>query len=211
MKRLWRKTFGTLRSGELQPSETYSSEAQPTGTQGSQIAEAALVLPLMFMMLLAIFWFGQAFSMYGTITHAARQGARAAAATVCTSCGAGKTPAQNAYSAVQSALVAARLDPANLSQPATAPALCSCGSTNAACSGGAAQVCDPSQTAICVQTNVQLSYPALGGAGECGTAVSFKYKYPHHFYLPCAEWPCNSLDLGQMSLPAQAQMRMETQ
>ncbi|MGA9977139.1 MAG: TadE family protein, partial [Candidatus Sulfotelmatobacter sp.] len=45
---------------------------------GSEIAEAALVLPLMFMMLIGIFWFGQAFSMYGTITHAARQGARAA-------------------------------------------------------------------------------------------------------------------------------------
>ncbi len=32
-------------------------------TGGSEIAEAALVLPLMFMMLLAIFWCGQAFSM----------------------------------------------------------------------------------------------------------------------------------------------------
>ncbi|HEY6338018.1 MAG TPA: hypothetical protein VIW68_05955, partial [Candidatus Sulfotelmatobacter sp.] len=80
-----------------------------------------------------------------------------------------------------------------------------------ACSGGGAQLCDPSQTSICVQTNIQLSYSGLGGAGECGTSVSFQYKYPHHFYLPCAEWPCKTLDLGQMSLPAQAQMRMETQ
>jgi TadE-like protein len=181
-------------------------------TDGSEIAEAALVLPLMFMMLLAIFWFGQAFSMYGTITHAARQGARAAVAPACTTCTAVNTPAQNAYNAVQSALAASRLDPANMSKPTTAPALCSCGSTNTACGGGGSLVtCDPSETSLCVQTNVQLSFSLKGGAGECGTSVSFQYKYPHHFYLPCAEWPCTSLDLGQMSLPAQAQMRIETQ
>jgi len=181
-------------------------------SDGSEIAEAALVLPLMFMMLLAIFWFGQAFSMYGTITHAARQGARAAVAPACTTCTTVNTPAQNAYNAVQSALAASRLDPANMSQPTTAPALCSCGSTNSACGGGGSLVsCDASETSVCVQTNVQLSFSLKGGAGECGTSVSFQYKYPHHFYLPCAEWPCKSLDLGQMSLPAQAQMRIETQ
>lgn len=180
-------------------------------TGGSEIAEAALVLPLMFMMLLAIFWFGQAFSMYGTITHAARQGARAAVAPACTTCTTANTPAQNAYNAVQSALAASRLNPVNMSRPTTAPSLCSCGSTNSSCNGGSAVTCDASETSVCVQTNVQLSFSAKGGAGECGTSVSFQYKYPHHFYLPCAEWPCHSLDLGQMSLPAQAQMRIETQ
>ena len=180
-------------------------------TDGSEIAEAALVLPLMFMMLLAIFWFGQAFSMYGTITHAARQGARAAVAPACTTCTAANTPAQNAYNAVRSALAASRLNPVNMSRPTTAPALCTCNSTNAACNGGSLVACDASETSVCVQTNVQLSFSAKGGAGECGTSVSFQYKYPHHFYLPCAEWPCTSLDLGQMSLPAQAQMRIETQ
>ena len=38
-------------------------------TSGAEIAEAAAVLPLMFMMLLGIFWFGQAFSLYGAITR----------------------------------------------------------------------------------------------------------------------------------------------
>jgi len=41
-------------------------------TRGAEIAEAAAVLPLMFMMLLGIFWFGQAFSIYGAITRAAQ-------------------------------------------------------------------------------------------------------------------------------------------
>ena len=34
-------------------------------TRAAEIAEAAAVLPLMFMILLGIFWFGQAFSMFG--------------------------------------------------------------------------------------------------------------------------------------------------
>src|ERR1700730_4996481 len=56
------------------------------GTRGSEVAEAALVLPLMFMILLGIFWFGQAFRIYGTLTHAAREGARAGVAPACSTC-----------------------------------------------------------------------------------------------------------------------------
>ena len=41
-------------------------------TRASEIAEFAMVVPLLFMFLIAIFWFGQAFRIYGTITHAAR-------------------------------------------------------------------------------------------------------------------------------------------
>ncbi len=51
-------------------------------TRGAEIAEAAAVLPLMFTMLLGIFWFGQAFSIYGAITRAAQDGARAGAASL---------------------------------------------------------------------------------------------------------------------------------
>ena len=53
---------------------------------GAEIAEAAFVIPVMFMILIGIFWFGQAYSLYGTITRAAQDGARAAAAPQCTTC-----------------------------------------------------------------------------------------------------------------------------
>jgi hypothetical protein len=59
-----------------------------------------------------------------------------------------------------------------------------------------------------------LSYSSGGtvvGAGTCGTSVSFSYKYPFHFTLPCWPQPCTSLDLQKIALPAQAQMREETQ
>src|SRR4030088_400709 len=96
-------------------------------THASEVAEAALVLPLMFMILLGIFWFGQAFSIYGTITHAAREGARAAVAPVCSTCGGANDPSQNAYNAIKSSLQAAKLDHTKLRQPSAPPGLCLCG------------------------------------------------------------------------------------
>ena len=57
-------------------------------TRGAEIAEAAAVLPLMFMVLLGIFWFGQAFSIYGAITRAAQEAARAGSYSAnCATCG----------------------------------------------------------------------------------------------------------------------------
>jgi Flp pilus assembly protein TadG len=174
--------------------------------RGAEIAETAMVLPLVFMVLMAIFWFGQAFRMYGTITHAAREGARAAVAPVCATCSTGNTPAQNAVAAVNSVLTAAKLDPAQMKAPATPPNLKVCGGLTASC--GATAPCDPSVTNMCVQTNVQLSSCSFTatGAATCGTSVSFTYKYPFHFAIPYT-----TLDLGNIALPAQAQMRVETQ
>ena len=45
-----------------------------SGSTGSEIAEAALVLPIFFMLMLGIYWFGRAFNVYATINHAAREG-----------------------------------------------------------------------------------------------------------------------------------------
>ena len=90
-------------------------------TQGAEIAEAAAVLPLMFMFLLGIFWFGQAFSMYGAITRAAQEGARAGAAVSCTTCSGGSTATTNATNAVNNALTQARLDPTKVQSLSVQP------------------------------------------------------------------------------------------
>src|ERR1700686_2445626 len=60
-------------------------------TDGAEIAEAALVLPLVFMLLLGIIWFGRAFNIFSTIQQAAQQGAIAAARASCATCGTGST------------------------------------------------------------------------------------------------------------------------
>ena len=75
-------------------------------TRGAEIAEAAAVLPLMFMILLGIFWFGQAFSIYGAITRAAQEGARAGAAPYCATCSGANSATTNAVNAVKTALLA---------------------------------------------------------------------------------------------------------
>ncbi len=179
-------------------------------TRGAEIAETAVVLPLLFMLLMGIFWFGQAFRVYGTLTQASRAGARAAVAPVCATCPSAGPDSQgaNAQTAVQTSLAAAHLSVNQLVPTSqwTPPVLYQCGTAKAT------QVaCDASASItipICVQENVQLSYPTIapGGMGTCGTSVSMRYKYPFHFRIPLT-----NLDLNTIQLPGQAQMRAETQ
>ena len=122
-------------------------------TRGAEIAEAAAVLPLMFMMLLGIFWFGQAFSIYGAITRAAQEGARAGAFPYCATCIASTNTlsqyATNAVTATQTALTASNLDINQAQWPATTPPV-------VACVNGAT-TCANASNKVCVQLPVVLS------------------------------------------------------
>jgi len=192
--------------------------------RGEELAETAMVLPILFMLLIGVYWFGQAFRIYGTITNAARDGARAAVDPGCTTCTA-VDPTTNAWTVIQSDLTAAHINPALLQQPTITPTLCQCsptGTTNP-CSTPTVS-CDGNQTNICVQgvthtgvgnttVNeglVQLSSTVAstgltnGGAGECGISVSF--QYPFKFWLPFS-----TLNQSTVNLRAQAQMRAEIQ
>lgn len=162
-------------------------------THGAEIAEAAAVLPLMFMMLLGIFWFGQAFSIYGTITRAAQEGARAGALPYCVTCTGANTPSTNAINAVNNALTASNLNPSFARSPASPP-------TFIACSGTA--VCNSSSTNMCVQMPVQLTLPATGADNVCGISVTF--QYPFQFWLPFT-----SLNKQQIWMTASARVRLE--
>ncbi|HET6176274.1 MAG TPA: TadE family protein [Candidatus Sulfotelmatobacter sp.] len=167
-------------------------------TRGTEIAEAAAVLPLMFMMILGIFWFGQAFSMYGTITRAAQDGARAGAAPYCTTCTTTTpSPGQNAFNAVQSAMVVAKLDPTKARYPLPLPALNSC-------TGAGPVACDSASSNVCVQSSVLLSNTVGGATAVCGMSVSF--QYPFQFKLPFT-----SLNNQQVWLTTAARVRMENQ
>ena len=178
-------------------------------TRGAEIAEAALVLPLLFMFIIGIIWFGLAFFIYGTLASGTRAAAEAAVAPVCSTCGAsGTTPAAVADTAVHNALAVAHLSKNQLVPTGswTAPVLCACGTvaTRAACT--AALACDNTVTDVCVQVHVQLSYSSEGGAGTCGTSVSARYRYPFHLSIPLT-----NLDLENVLVPGQSQMRAETQ
>jgi TadE-like protein len=161
-------------------------------TRGAEIAEAAAVLPLMFMMLLGIFWFGQAFSIYGAITRAAQEGARAGSAPNCATCAGSNLLSYetNAANAVQTTLILSKLDP-NLTRvpvPYTAPPICT---------GASNTICDGASTNICIKAPVQLS-----NTGVCGISVSF--QYPFQFWLPFT-----SLNKQQIWITASARARLE--
>lgn len=165
-------------------------------TRGAEIAEAAAVLPVMFMVLLGIFWFGQAFSIYGAITRAAQEGARAGSAPQCSTCGLSTTAASltAATNAVNNALIASKLDP-TLAQAPTRP-------TFTACANAVSSVQCGSNGGACIQLPVQLLTNAQGG-GDCGVSVYF--QYPFRFWLPFT-----AVDNQRIWLTASASARMET-
>jgi Flp pilus assembly protein TadG len=166
---------------------------------GAEIAETAAVLPVLFTVLLAIFYFGRAYNIYGTINQAAMQGARAAVAPSCATCGnTAPNAAQIATTYVAPTLQASKLDPAQV-QPLVRTA-CACGSVGC----GTTVACDPAGVgatpSICVQQNVVLNTTA-GARQECGTSVAF--QYPYNFNLP--------FNAFSVQMKAAAQMRAEDQ
>ncbi|MGB8013901.1 MAG: TadE family protein [Terriglobales bacterium] len=172
-------------------------------TTGAEIAEAALVLPLVFMLLLGIVWFGRAFNIYCTMQQAAQQGALAAARASCAMCG--DTTATSAVTgAVLAVMQSSNLEPGQIQLPPSAPN-CAPGQICIACPSPPAPSTGSCSSAsnIYICQNVQLN-PATGSAqpAQCGSVVSF--QYPFQFYLPGT-----SLNLSRIVLSAQAQSRME--
>jgi Flp pilus assembly protein TadG len=149
-------------------------------TSGAEIAEAAIVLPLVFMLLLGIYWFGRAYNIYATITHAAREGARAATAPACALCGNAALKPDQVATRVSQALQASKLNPNQVTPLLPNPALKDCTTlapvTSCAAVGGG-------NPQICFQSNVQINAPAAPTEpSSCGVSVSF--QYPYQFYLP---------------------------
>jgi hypothetical protein len=95
-------------------------------TGGAEIAEAALVLPLVFMLLLGIVWFGRAFNIYSTITQAAQQGAITAARSSCVTCGDAPASDGNVVVAISAVMQASNLDPTQIPVNSNPPTPLSC-------------------------------------------------------------------------------------
>ena len=167
-------------------------------TRGAEIAETAMVLPILFTILLGIFFFGRAYNIYGTITQAALQGARAAVAAPCATCTTGgMTADQIATNVVAPVLQASHLNPSAVQS--LQPNACACGTVGC----GTPVACDPAGVSatpsICVQQNVTLTNTV--GNPQCGTSVAF--QYPYGFNLPFQRFT--------LQLKATAQMRVENQ
>jgi len=78
---------------------------------GAEIAEAAFVLPLVFILIFGIMWFGRAFNIYTTLNRAAQEAAQAAAVSDCATC----TPSVlDPQDVANSVLRAAHMDPSQV-------------------------------------------------------------------------------------------------
>lgn len=148
-------------------------------SRGSEIAEAALVLPLAFMLMLAIFWFGRAFNIYATINRAAREAALFAASPNCATCPPCSNCGNQAYiqtNVVNPILASAHLDPSAVQN-------------------------------FTVNSGVSLNpgSPVL----ETGVIVSLRYHYPFRLYgVTCCPMALTTLFNG-ITMSAQARARQE--
>jgi Flp pilus assembly protein TadG len=163
---------------------------------GAEIAEAALVLPLVFTLLLGIIWFGRAFNIYSTIQQAAQQGAITAARATCGTCGNTLAKPKVVYEVVEAVMNASSIDPSQIESvsPPT-PYSCRDITKTVACKVH-------KNVTICEQALLNYSSGSASQTPQCGIIVSF--QYPFTVYLPFT-----SLNMSKVTLSAQAQSRME--
>jgi Flp pilus assembly protein TadG len=168
-------------------------------TEGAEIAEMAMVLPVMFFVFLGIFWAGRMYNIYATINQAARQGARAAAQSTCGSCGDAAGTNGQVDTAVTNVLQADFLNPTQITGPTTAPAPNSCPNTTATCTSTAHNI-SVCRNALLTPTTVT---PAV-----CGVLVQFTYQMD----LPVITMPFGGGTQGILPKPqiaGRAQMAVE--
>jgi Flp pilus assembly protein TadG len=165
------------------------------GTGASEIAEAALVLPIFFLVLLGIYWFGRAFNSYATINHAAREGALLATMSNCASCGNTPATALAVAGAVTAALQASGLDPSKIQAYAPPPIFCP-----------GAPPCNSANSNITICSNVRLTPALAPGLPVCGVTVTFEYPYNFSLPFPVPPYGANGFNL---ELKADVQMKGE--
>jgi Flp pilus assembly protein TadG len=149
--------------------------------RGATLFEFAIVVPVLFTLLLGIFWMGRAYNIYATITRAAREGARYGAAPTCATCGAGNVfpTSDQVQGVVDGALTAASMDPTQkLNFTYT-------------------------QGVLLNGINPPPACPTpLSPTQECGVVVSF--QYPVTLAIPFT-----SMNTTTINIPTSVQMRQE--
>lgn len=159
---------------------------------GAELLEAALVLPVLLMLLLGIVWLGHAYNVYETITRAAREGARSAVLPSCATCGTPPNAMEEAYTTAGTSTA-----PACISNPTyeftnyVSPSLSSDG-------------LNPSSVINYCQQAVVMNPTSDPSAQQCGIEISF--KYPVQLAIPFT-----SLNTTTIDIPTSVTMRMENQ
>lgn len=152
---------------------------------GAELLEAALVIPVLLMLLLGIFSFGRAWDVYQTMTRAAREGAREAVLTPCALCSGPNYSTSDIFdNFIDPAMQNANLNPTQISSPNITYVNL-----------------DPNATA-----STTLLTPCNTGDGSCTCGVQVAFQYPYTFSLPFT-----SLNMSTINLSTTVQMRLENQ
>ena len=165
---------------------------------GAEIMELALVLPLLFLVILAIFWFGLAFNVASTTERAAKQAAQFAAKPTCTSCSNNFPNNPQIIASLNSVLQAGHLDPANIT-PYSPGFACSIDPPPVCSSPQNVEICNNAPL-TCGTVNCQNPPAACGSNPSLGTRVSFGYNFKSP--IPMGSW-------NQITIPASAAMQQE--
>jgi TadE-like protein len=161
---------------------------------GQEIAEAAVVMPILCLILLAIFWFGRVFNIASTIERAAKHGIQTTHQT-CATCGNSSTPTDTQIVAdISTALQNDHLNAANLtnySPPFACQASPSCTTLQGV------EICR-NVPLTCGAANCQNPPVACGADADLGgVRVSFGYRFTSP--LPIASLPAITLHASALS------------
>jgi len=183
--------------------------------RANELAEFAVIIPVLLMVLIGMYWFGRAYNIYETITRAAREGARYGATPVCALCGnscgngtdmAGFPCTSSIVSnSIIPSLQAAHLDPNQIvsinGSNTKPPNLNSCfrgGTQPAGCRASGPACFSSNNVWVCHCVDMNLG----GNPPECGTWVGFRYPFTFPF-------PFTGLDKLAINIPTTVQMREE--
>jgi hypothetical protein len=177
-----------------------------------EIAELAIVMPILLMLIFGIFSFARAYNVYSTITRAAQEGARVATASLCVTCASVNVPASCSVAtpagqfppdecvgqAIKDTITASHLDSGQITQVVP--------SSLVDCPNPPAHTCTTPQipstsSTISICRNVALNTNTNAALQTCGTVVSFQYSYQ---FIPVP-----FLTLNTINIPARAQVRVE--
>jgi Flp pilus assembly protein TadG len=139
-------------------------------SDAAEIAEFAIVLPILFFLVLAMFWVGQAYNISNNLNKAATDGLAAALKNTCAaSCGNAPATTTQIGDAIEKAFQAGNLKSGNLQ--AYTPAL-----TPSCPSGAVTSVTSSSGTSYTVE--VCRNLPLWPGAIVTGTRIAMQYQMP---------------------------------
>ena len=166
---------------------------------GQEIVEAALVLPILFLIFLAIFWFGRAFNISATVDRAAREGVKAASQPSCATCGNTFQTNSQVVAQITQVLNADHLKIQSV-QAYSPPFACTATPAPSCTTLQNVQICS-GVPLTCGSAACQTPTPAACGANpELGSRVSFAYPSPS---------PLSIANLPAMIIHASAQSETE--